>query len=147
MVFPHEPIPAIWRRYYPRDWLFPGRKRSVRLSETSIQKAFTRAKRSAQVNKVHDQDIYGLLFESVWATLRTFGADPKRLDGQLGMTAVLHIWGQTLTWSRTSALPGAGRGVDRAGRMESSQEHLPVSGSSAVAPCPWGLRQPAAPGR
>jgi len=33
----------------------------------------------------------------VWNTLRTFGADPKRLDGQLGMTAVLHTWGQTLT--------------------------------------------------
>lgn len=27
----------------------------------------------------------------------TFGTDPKRLDGQLGMTAVLHTWGQTLT--------------------------------------------------
>ena len=37
------------------------------------------------------------MFESVWATLRAFGADPKRLDGQLGMTAVLHTWGQTVT--------------------------------------------------
>ncbi|NEV65492.1 transposase, partial [Thiorhodococcus minor] len=34
---------------------------------------------------------------SVWATLSAFGADAKRLDGQLGMTAVLHTWGQTLT--------------------------------------------------
>jgi hypothetical protein len=33
----------------------------------------------------------------VWATLRTFAADPTRLDGQLGMTAALHTWGQTLT--------------------------------------------------
>ncbi len=47
--------------------------------------------------EVHDREIYGLLFESVWSTLSTFGADPKRLDGQLGMTAVLHTWGQTLT--------------------------------------------------
>lgn len=47
--------------------------------------------------EVHDRDLYNLLFESVWATLSTFGADPKRLDGQLGMTAVLHTWGQTLT--------------------------------------------------
>jgi hypothetical protein len=47
--------------------------------------------------EVHDREIYALLFETVWATLRAFGADPKRLDGQLGMTAMLHTWGQTLT--------------------------------------------------
>jgi hypothetical protein len=47
--------------------------------------------------QIHDREIYALLFESAWATLRAFGADPKRLDGQLGMTAVLHTWGQTLT--------------------------------------------------
>jgi hypothetical protein len=47
--------------------------------------------------QIHDREIYALLFESVWATLRTFAADPKRLDGQLGMSAVLHTWGQTLT--------------------------------------------------
>ncbi len=38
-----------------------------------------------------------LLFETVWATLSAFGADPKRLAGTLGMTAVLHTWGQTLS--------------------------------------------------
>lgn len=45
----------------------------------------------------HPRELYGLLFETVWATLSAFGADPKRLGGQLGMTAVLHTWGQTLT--------------------------------------------------
>jgi hypothetical protein len=47
--------------------------------------------------QLHDREIYALLFEAVWATLRRFAADPRRLDGQLGMTAVLHTWGQTLT--------------------------------------------------
>jgi integrase len=47
-----EQLRGYWRRYHPREWLFPGRKRRVRLSETSIQKAFTRAKRSANMNKV-----------------------------------------------------------------------------------------------
>ncbi len=46
--------------------------------------------------EVHPKEVYDLLFETVWATLSAFGADPKRLDGQLGMTAVLHTWGQTL---------------------------------------------------
>lgn len=44
----------------------------------------------------HGQVIYRLLFESVWATLSAFAANPKHLGGQLGMTAVLHTWGQSL---------------------------------------------------
>lgn len=46
--------------------------------------------------KLHPRIIYGLLFKSVWATLQKFGQDAKRLDGQLGVTAVLHTWGQKL---------------------------------------------------
>ena len=45
----------------------------------------------------HPSELYRLLFESVWHTLNTFGRAPKRLDGQLGVMAVLHTWGQTLT--------------------------------------------------
>jgi hypothetical protein len=46
--------------------------------------------------EVQPKELYALLFETVWATLAAFGADAKRLDGQLGMTAMLHTWGQTL---------------------------------------------------
>ena len=42
------------------------------------------------------ETVYRLFFEGVWCTLKRFGADTKRLGGQLGMTAVLHTWGQTL---------------------------------------------------
>lgn len=45
----------------------------------------------------HPQAIYAQLFQSVWATLSAFAAQPKRLGGQLGATLVLHTWGQTLT--------------------------------------------------
>ncbi|WP_275099488.1 IS91 family transposase [Sedimenticola hydrogenitrophicus] len=47
--------------------------------------------------QLHPDVLYRALFAAVWQTLKTFGADPKRLGGQLGMTAVLHTWGQTLT--------------------------------------------------
>lgn len=40
--------------------------------------------------------LYGLFFQSVSQTLQTFGRDPKRLGGELGMTMVLHTWSQTL---------------------------------------------------
>ena len=45
----------------------------------------------------HPQPIYAQLFESVWATLSSFAAHPRRHGGQLGATLVLHTWGQTLT--------------------------------------------------
>ena len=44
--------------------------------------------------ELHPEVIYRLLFRSVWDTLKGFGEDPKRLGGQLGMSAVLHTWGE-----------------------------------------------------
>lgn len=46
---------------------------------------------------LHARRLYALLFETAWATLSRFGSDPKRLGGRLGMTAVLHTWGQNLS--------------------------------------------------
>lgn len=47
--------------------------------------------------QLHPEVIYRLLFSGAWATLEAFGEDPKRLGGRMGMTAVLHTWGQTLS--------------------------------------------------
>jgi hypothetical protein len=41
--------------------------------------------------------IYTLLFRTTAATLSTFARDPRHLGGELGVTAVLHTWGQALT--------------------------------------------------
>ncbi len=40
--------------------------------------------------------IYNLLFEAATTTLKTFGRDPKQLGGEIGITAILHTWGQNL---------------------------------------------------
>lgn len=45
----------------------------------------------------HPDVLYQCLFQSVWHTIKTFGDDPKRLNGNMGMTAVLHTWGQNLS--------------------------------------------------
>lgn len=47
--------------------------------------------------ELHPEVIYRLLFQSVWSTLKAFAQDPKRLDGELGMVAILHTWGQNLS--------------------------------------------------
>lgn len=47
--------------------------------------------------QLHTEALYRLLFAGAWKTIKHFGADPKRLGGQMGMTAVLHTWGQNLS--------------------------------------------------
>lgn len=43
----------------------------------------------------HPKPVYASLFDAVWKTLARLSR--QRLHGQLGVTAVLHTWGQTLT--------------------------------------------------
>ncbi len=71
--------------------------------------------------QLHPAVIYRLLFKVVWATLGAFGADPKRLGGQLGVTAVLHTWGQQL-WRHVHLhclIPGGA--LDAAGRWHAAR--------------------------
>lgn len=46
--------------------------------------------------QLHPKALYASLFKAVWHTLRQFSTSHKRLRGQLGVTCVLHTWGQTL---------------------------------------------------
>jgi hypothetical protein len=41
--------------------------------------------------------VYDLLFRAATDTLLAFGRDPRHLGGTIGVTAILHTWGQTLT--------------------------------------------------
>jgi len=47
--------------------------------------------------RVNQRRLYNLLFQAVARTLRQFARDPHHLGAELGITAVLHTWGQTLT--------------------------------------------------
>ena len=42
------------------------------------------------------KELYSLLMQAVWETIKTLGQDPKRLNGLMGMLAILHTWGQNL---------------------------------------------------
>lgn len=46
--------------------------------------------------QLHPETIYNVLFQAAWKTLQSFSQTHKRLRGKLGMTAVLHTWGQSL---------------------------------------------------
>src|SRR5262245_23706672 len=47
--------------------------------------------------RVNQRALYNLLFQAAAQTLQEFARDPKHLGAELGLTAVLHTWGQTLT--------------------------------------------------
>jgi hypothetical protein len=47
--------------------------------------------------QLHPDVIYRCLFAAVWRTLNQFGRNTWHLGGELGMTAVLHTWGQNLS--------------------------------------------------
>jgi hypothetical protein len=47
--------------------------------------------------RVNQRALYNLLFQAAVQTLQKFARDPTHLGAELGITAVLHTWGQTLT--------------------------------------------------
>jgi Putative transposase. len=65
--------------------------------------------------------MYGTLFDSAWATLQKFAADPKWLGAQSGATMVLHTWGQNLSLHPHvhCIVPGGGLGAQ--GRWQKSR--------------------------
>lgn len=49
------------------------------------------------ISHFKEEALYQCLFKAVWQTLNTFAQRHRKHAGQLGMTAVLHTWGQTLS--------------------------------------------------
>src|SRR4029453_10828940 len=47
--------------------------------------------------RVNQRVLYNLLFQTATQTLQEFARDPHHLGAEIGITAVLHTWGQTLT--------------------------------------------------
>jgi hypothetical protein len=105
-----------------------ARQRAAVLPVTYHHLVFTLPDRLNGWVDVHPQELYALLFETVWATLSAFAADPKRLDGQLGMTAMLHTWGQSLVRHvhLHCLVPGGALGADGSWHPATSTYLFPV---------------------
>jgi hypothetical protein len=65
-------------------------------------------------------ELYGLLFEAAWETLREVAAQAKHLGAQVGVVAVLHTWGQNLHHHPHlhCVVSGGGLACDAAGRVQ-----------------------------
>lgn len=77
---------------------------------------FTLPQQIAAITYQNKEVVYGLLFEAVGETLKTIARDTKRLGAEIGFTAVLHTWGQTMTFHPHlhCIVPGGGLSPDQA---------------------------------
>lgn len=83
------------QRVATERWL-TARRREV-LPIPSFHVVFTLPHALNPLAQSHPRLIYRLLFHAAASTLTRFGRDPRHLGGALGVTAVLHTWGQPLT--------------------------------------------------
>lgn len=76
---------------------------------------FTLPARAAEIAFQNKAIVYAILFRSAAETLATIAADPKHLGARIGVTAVLHTWGQTLQHHPHvhCVVPGGGPSLDR----------------------------------
>jgi hypothetical protein len=73
--------------------------RQAELLETEyFHVVFTLPEPIASIAYQNQKVLYGLLFRAAAETLRTIAADPQHLGAEIGFFAVLHTWGQTLTY-------------------------------------------------
>lgn len=80
--------------------------------------------------------IYSTLFKAAWQTIQEFGKDPKWLGGKMGMTSILHTWGQNLSLHPHLHCIVPGAAVDENGYFKtlktSSKILFPVRAMSKV---------------
>jgi hypothetical protein len=78
-----------------RDWL--AARQADLLPVEYFHVVFTMPAPIAAIAYQNKAVVYAMLFEAASETLRTIAADAKHLGAEIGVTAVLHTWGQTLT--------------------------------------------------
>jgi hypothetical protein len=81
---------------------------------------FTLPRPLAGLARSNARVVYNLLFAAASAAVRQLAAEPKHLGAQVGLVAVLHTWGQTLSLHPHLHVVAAGGGLscDRAGRLD-----------------------------
>ena len=78
-----------------KQWL--DKRRAELLPVDYFHMVFTLPHELNHLIMYNKKQLYGLLFESAWETVKTLGNDPKRLAGLMGMLAILHTWGQNIS--------------------------------------------------
>jgi hypothetical protein len=97
-----------------RDWL--AARAGDLLPAPYFHIVFTLPAEMAAIAFHNKEVVYGILFRTAAETLRIIAADPKHLAAGIGLIAVLHSWGQTLSYHPHlhCIVPGGGPSPDGA---------------------------------
>lgn len=95
-----------------RDWL--AARAGDLLPVPYFHVVFTLPAQIAAIAFQNKATVYGILFRTAAETLRIIAADPRHLGAAIGLIAVLHSWGQTLTFHPHlhCIVPGGGPSPD-----------------------------------
>jgi hypothetical protein len=95
-----------------REWL--AARQGELLPVPYFHVVFTLPTEIAAITFHNKAVVYAILFKAAAETLRTIAADPKHLGAEIGHIAVLHSWGQTLTYHPHlhCIVPGGGPSLD-----------------------------------
>ena len=95
-----------------RDWL--AARQDELLPVPYFHVVFTLPAEIAAIAFQNKAVVYAILFKAAAETLRTIAADPRHLGAEIGLIAVLHSWGQTLTYHPHlhCIVPGGGLSLD-----------------------------------
>ncbi len=75
----------------------------------------------SELNEValsHPKEVYDILFQAAWETLKQFGENPKHLGAKVGMISILHTWGQSMQLHPHLHCIVPGGGVDENGQWK-----------------------------
>ncbi len=99
-----------------RDWL--AARASELLPVPYFHVVFTLPAEIAALAFQNKKVVYTILFKTAAETLRTIAVDPRHLGAEIGLIAVLHSWGQTLTYHPHlhCIVPGGGPSLACPGR-------------------------------
>jgi putative transposase/transposase-like zinc-binding protein len=96
----------------PAQWL--ADRQAELLPVPYFHVVFTLPASAAEIAFQNKTVVYAMLFRAAAETLATIAADPKHLGAKLGVTMVLHTWGQTLQHHPHvhCVVPGGGPSLD-----------------------------------
>src|ERR1700676_4439366 len=95
-----------------REWLAEREKELLPVPYFHV--VFSLPAQIADIAYQNKAAIYGILFKASAETMLTIAADPKHLGARIGITAVLHTWGSTMTHHPHvhMIVPGGGISLD-----------------------------------
>lgn len=95
-----------------RDWL--AARAGDLLPVPYFHVVFTLPPEIAAIAFQNKAALYGILFRTAAETVRVIAADPRHLGAEIGLIAVLHSWGQTLSYHPHlhCIVPGGGPSLD-----------------------------------